>query len=73
MSKPSDTFERTLERAIFASRWILAPFFIGLIIAMLVLLLKFGKEMVSPEGGLRNFPEDPPRDSHRRREASLRD
>jgi hypothetical protein len=33
--------------AIFASCWILAPFFIGLIFAMLVLLVKFGKEMVS--------------------------
>ena len=39
--------ERTIESVIFASRWILAPFFIGLIIAMLVLLLKFGKEMGS--------------------------
>ncbi|MBT9466665.1 TIGR00645 family protein [Hydrogenophaga sp.] len=47
MSKQSNTFERFMESAIFASRWILAPFFIGLIIAMLVLLLKFGKELVS--------------------------
>lgn len=43
----SRSLERTIESVIFASRWILAPFFIGLIIAMLVLLLKFGKEMVS--------------------------
>lgn len=41
------TPEQLLERAIFASRWILAPFFVGLIIAMLVLLLKFGKELFS--------------------------
>ena len=47
MPKQSNSFERFMESAIFASRWILAPFFIGLIIAMLVLLLKFGKEMVS--------------------------
>ncbi len=47
MSKQSNSFERFMESAIFASRWILAPFFIGLIIAMFVLLLKFGKEMVS--------------------------
>lgn len=39
------SFERAIESVIFASRWILAPFFIGLIIAMLVLLLKFGKEL----------------------------
>ena len=43
----SRSLERTIESVIFASRWILAPFFIGLIIAMLVLLLKFSKEMVS--------------------------
>ena len=47
MSKQSNTIERFMESAIFASRWILAPFFLGLIIAMLVLLLKFGKELVS--------------------------
>jgi len=36
-----------MERAIFASRWILAPFFLGLIVAMLVLLVKFAKELFS--------------------------
>lgn len=41
------TFEAFMESTIFASRWILAPFFVGLIIAMLVLLVKFGKELVS--------------------------
>jgi uncharacterized protein (TIGR00645 family) len=38
--------ERWLERSIFASRWLLAPFFLGLIIAMIVLLIKFGKELL---------------------------
>jgi uncharacterized protein (TIGR00645 family) len=47
MSKSPNSFERTMESAIFASRWILAPFFLGLIIGMLVLLFKFGKELVS--------------------------
>jgi len=47
MSKQPNTIERFMESAIFASRWILAPFFLGLIIAMLVLLLKFGKELAS--------------------------
>jgi len=45
-SKPTD-FERVLESAIFASRWLLAPFFLGLIIAMAVLLVKFAKELLS--------------------------
>ncbi|MFO7757322.1 MAG: TIGR00645 family protein [Roseovarius sp.] len=39
------TFERALETLIFASRWILAPFFIGLLVAMAVLLVKFLKEL----------------------------
>lgn len=37
-----------LERGLFASRWLLAPFFVGLVAAILVLLLKFFKEL----GGL---------------------
>ena len=47
MSKTPNAFERTMESAIFASRWILAPFFLGLIVGMLVLLVKFGKELVA--------------------------
>ena len=43
-SKPN-AFERLLESAIFSSRWLLAPFFLGLIVAMVVLLVKFGKEL----------------------------
>jgi len=43
-TKPS-AFERLLESAIFSSRWLLAPFFVGLIVAMLALLVKFGKEL----------------------------
>jgi uncharacterized protein (TIGR00645 family) len=39
-------FERAMEKLIFASRWILAPFFIGLLVAMVVLLFKFLKELL---------------------------
>ncbi len=45
MSPTPNKIELTLERIIFASRWILVPFFLGLIVGMLVLLLKFFKEM----------------------------
>ncbi|MFE8072522.1 TIGR00645 family protein [Marinobacteraceae bacterium S3BR75-40.1] len=38
--------ETQLETLIFASRWLLAPFFVGLIAAIVVLLVKFGKELV---------------------------
>jgi uncharacterized protein (TIGR00645 family) len=36
-------FESTLEHWVFMSRWLLAPFFIGLLLAILALLLKFVK------------------------------
>ncbi|MAL97079.1 TIGR00645 family protein [Hydrocarboniclastica marina] len=39
------SFEKKLEAGIFASRWLLAPFFVGLIAAILVLLVKFMKEL----------------------------
>ncbi|MGA0563186.1 TIGR00645 family protein [Ancylobacter sp. VNQ12] len=37
--------EKLIERFIFVSRWIMAPFYIGLVIALLVLLFKFGAEL----------------------------
>ncbi|MCA0899190.1 TIGR00645 family protein [Microbulbifer agarilyticus] len=38
-------FEEIFERNLFASRWLLVPFFVGLIAAVSVLLLKFIKEI----------------------------
>lgn len=38
--------ERTLERGLFASRWVMAPFYVGLAIGLFVLLLKFGQELL---------------------------
>ncbi|MBI5138154.1 MAG: TIGR00645 family protein [Nitrospirae bacterium] len=38
--------ERTLEHIIFASRWLLAPFYFGLVAAIALLLVKFAKEFV---------------------------
>jgi uncharacterized protein (TIGR00645 family) len=38
--------ERGLEATLFASRWILAPFFLGLVFALLVLLLKLVQEVL---------------------------
>lgn len=57
MTKPPKAIERTMEAVIFASRWILAPFFIGLIIAMMVLLVKFAKELFSLLMGVFGFYE----------------
>jgi uncharacterized protein (TIGR00645 family) len=38
--------ERWLERLIFQSRWIMAPFYLGLILSLGVLLFKFGQELI---------------------------
>lgn len=38
---PPPTLERLLENAIFASRWLLAPFYLGLALSIVVVLVKF--------------------------------
>lgn len=38
--------ERVIESILFRSRWIMAPFYLGLVIALFVLLFKFGSEVV---------------------------
>ena len=38
--------ERTLERFLFSSRWLLAPFYVALVVALVVLLLKAAQELV---------------------------
>jgi uncharacterized protein (TIGR00645 family) len=46
--KPTGFFqavETLLEKALFASRWILAPFYLGLAFALCVLLIKFVQEL----------------------------
>ncbi|GLK78924.1 TIGR00645 family protein [Methylopila turkensis] len=37
---------RTLERGLFASRWLMAPFYVGLVVGLVVLLVKFLQELV---------------------------
>jgi uncharacterized protein (TIGR00645 family) len=39
------TIERLLERTLFASRWMLAPFYFGLAVGVAVLLIKFVQEL----------------------------
>lgn len=38
---PSNTVERVLENALFNSRWLMAPFYFGLVVSLGVLLYKF--------------------------------
>jgi uncharacterized protein (TIGR00645 family) len=42
---PKPALERALEAALFASRWVLAPFYVGLVIALIGLLGVFGVEL----------------------------
>jgi uncharacterized protein (TIGR00645 family) len=44
--------ERILERGLFASRWVLAPFYVGLVGALIMLLYTFGLELVHFVGNL---------------------
>ncbi len=41
----TDKIEKALETLIFASRWILAPFYLGLAVSLVVLLIKFAGEL----------------------------
>ena len=48
--------EESFESIMFKSRWLLAPFFFGLLIAIAALLVKFAKELfhlMSGPGGRR--------------------
>lgn len=38
--------ERMIERGLFASRWLMAPFYMGLVLALVALLISFIKEIV---------------------------
>jgi len=38
--------ERLLERGLFNARWLMAPFYVGLIVALLALLWAFGAELI---------------------------
>lgn len=38
--------ERGLERLIFASRWLMAPFYVGLVVALGILMVKFVQELI---------------------------
>lgn len=45
-SLPRNPVERFVERFIFSSRWLLAPFYMGLVVALVVLLFKSLQELV---------------------------
>jgi uncharacterized protein (TIGR00645 family) len=49
--------ERLLERALFASRWLMAPFYVGLVVALMVLLVVFVHAIVSELPALGHLDE----------------
>jgi len=46
-----------LEEVLFASRWLMAPFYLGLVIALLALLFTFGRELFERLPGLLQIDE----------------
>ena len=45
LQKLGEAFESAVERVIFASRWLLAPVYLGLALSLVVLLFSFMKEL----------------------------
>ena len=43
---PLKRYEEAFEQSLFRSRWLMAPFYVGLVIALVVLMITFGKEVV---------------------------
>jgi uncharacterized protein (TIGR00645 family) len=51
--------EKILEKFLFSSRWLLAPFYVGLVVALVMLLLKAAQELVHfVVSGLRSTEAD---------------
>jgi uncharacterized protein (TIGR00645 family) len=44
--KKSHPIELALESFLFASRWLMAPFYVGLVVALAALLVTFGHELI---------------------------
>jgi uncharacterized protein (TIGR00645 family) len=58
-AKHSDPFlERAIERAIFASRWAMAPIYIGLISCLLILIITFFRELIIALPNVFSMEED---------------
>jgi uncharacterized protein (TIGR00645 family) len=45
MAKEPGPIERLIERSVFQSRWLMAPFYLGLIVSLFVLLITFLREL----------------------------
>ena len=52
-----DELENSIEATIFKSRWLLAPFFIGLVFSIFLLLITFVKEFIHLSSNILTAPE----------------
>ena len=50
--------ENLFEKALFKSRWLLAPFYLGLVLSILLLLVKFFEEFLHIAGSVISLPAD---------------
>jgi len=46
LAKFTEALEGFIETLLFRSRWLLAPFYLGLIVALVILLIKFAKKLL---------------------------
>lgn len=50
-------FEKAVEKTLFVSRWLLTPFYIGLVLAIVFLLVKFWQEFLHMSLHVSSMPE----------------
>lgn len=55
---PKHRIERALEGALFASRWLMAPFYVGLVVALVALLVVFVRDLGVELGHLATMTPD---------------
>ncbi len=55
----SNSAVRAIARVLFVSRWLMAPFYIGLIFVLMILLFDFGRQMVHLVTHLNEGGHDP--------------
>lgn len=53
-----DKIEHTTEATIFSSRWLLAPFYIGLVVSIALLFIKFAQELWHISSHIFSMPEN---------------
>ncbi len=57
LSVSHNIVERVLENFIFHSRWLMAPFYVGLVVSLLLLMIKFVQELFHIIPNILSLPE----------------